>query len=473
MLFVTLLSISFNWTVLAKRVDETKGKREAPISYTSAGHPAQNYQSSQLYEPSQSYQAVGNHGDASAINIGAGYSIGGAKPSYSFGGHASDVSLQASSGGLPSSGHATIQLPPITLQPNHGGYVSNDISQIMSQLSQSINSGALSLQPSNNVAEFHTGGEGAQGTQEIAIPQYTYSKMPQYNLAGSVASSPSYVSDGKSLSSYGSTGPVLFNPADGHANAQIAYAAATGEHAQQQPEAASYSFGGSGNALAGYSLGGSGNSFGESLKGFGASQIAPNKASFTPSVFLGASIPSDSTHGLSGVSGSYNAPSFGGFGAGYRGLSLSSAGHAPNYGGSFGSYGGAPGKLIAPSFGSYKSEGFGGSLGSLGALSSGGHFASPPGTTYGFPSSSYNSLTPSSATHSASATRPYYVSSPKHSSSGANSAYRSSSPSHSGSKYSFGGHSSSRYSPKDTHGAHSETSYNTIKYSEELKPHIH
>ncbi|KAG6440942.1 hypothetical protein O3G_MSEX001637 [Manduca sexta] len=511
--FVTLLSISAPWLVMGKKVDDVKDKREAPVSYdSSAGHssssyqpsqayqgsqayqPSQAYQSSQAYQPSQVYQAAqsyepasAGHGDASAISVGAGYSIGGAKPNYSFGGQGGISALQIPADGLQSSGHNTIQLPPITLQPNHGaGLVGTDLNQLMSQLTQSINSGALSLSPSNSIAEFHSGAKGIQGAQELAVPQYSYPNLQQYNLgslgAGSyaggaqsfsaatptfTAAAPIYAAGSKGLSSYGSTGPVLFNPSEGHAAASgLAYTAPSSGHSLG--DSGALSLGGSGHALSGLSLGGSGHSFGGSLKSLGV----PSK-SFTPSVFLGAS--SDSSHSLGGAEGSYKAPSFEGFSSGHNALSLGSGSHGPSYAGSFNGFGGDAAKFAAPSFGSFKSESYGSPSEALAAFSANGHSSSPSNANFGFATSSY----PIGATHAASAAKPYYVSTSKHPG-GGSSSFRGPSSSHSslnahssGPKYSFGGHNSARYSPKDAYGAHSETSYNTIKYSEELKPRIH
>ncbi|XP_012547459.3 nuclear pore complex protein Nup214 [Bombyx mori] len=505
--FITLLSLSAPWSILAKRADDVKDKREAPASYvhglssssyassgqspssytssgqspssyTSSGQSPSNYassgHSSASYQPSyqistQNYQpATNSHGDASSINVGAGYSIGGIKPSFSYDGQGS-AGLQYASQEYPANGHATIQLAPITLQPTHGagGLVSGDISQIMNQLSHSLNSGALSLQPSNSVAEFHIGGEGGQG-QELSQPQYTYGKLQQYNLVGSLGGSPAHYASGvKGLSSYGSTGPVLFHPSESQSSqsSALTYSAPSSGHSADEGSSASSSSGG--HSLAGLSFGSSGHPFGASLKSYGGNNLGASKTPFTPSVFLGSSVQGDSSHGLSAGPVAYSTPSFAGFPGGNAAFTFGPAANGPSYPGSFGGFGADSSKFLAPAFGSIKSEGLGHSLDGLASFGSAGQFASPPGTTYGFPTASY----PAVASHSASAARPYYVSTPtKHSHKGSGSSL--SSP-HSGSKHSYAGHSGSRYSPKDTHGAHSETSYNTIKYSEELKPRVH
>lgn len=524
--------------MLAK--EEPKEKREAPVGYPSlSGHSslASSYQSPSL-----------GHGDASAISVGAGYSIGGgAKPSYSFGGHGGGAALQYQSEGIPSGGQHTFQLAPITLQPNQ------DLSQIMSQLTQSLNSGALTLQPSNTVAEFHQSTHGSD--QQVSYPQFSYGGAQQYALAGAMSGAPAYNTGTKGLGSYSSTGPVLFNPSGEHGSAAglaVAQSAGHGDagglsyggqslaglsfggsgHSFSAPElslgssglslnglahslsgseqslgggsghslgsggpslgGSGYSFGGSGQSLGdhsqggaalslgssghsfgngGHSYGGSGHSFGGSPNSLGAfykvssgQKYTPTKSAFKPSTFLGASVQSDS-----GLSSSHSYP--GSFGSGGQ-SGLSFGGHGASFGGSFG----GSSKGISPLY----TKSFGSALDSAGAYSSSGHLASPPGTTYGFPTASY-----SGAVHAASSAGPqYYVSSSKFPSFGEGSSsykspissYSSLSSHSSGPKYSFGGHSSSgsRYSsPKDSHGAYSEPVYNTIKYSQELKPRIH
>ncbi|CAB3255562.1 unnamed protein product [Arctia plantaginis] len=504
--FTTLLCVSTSYGVLAKTVEDPKDKREASASYGSPAYSSQSFQAPAAYSQE----------DASAISVGAGYSIGGGKPTYSFAGQGSSANLQIPSEGLSPNGHATIQLAPITLQPGHGGFASGDLSQLMNQLTHSLNTGAISFQPSNTVAEFHQGSEGVQGLaqgQQLSLPQFSYG-APKYEISQQFSSAPSYSSGAKSLNPFTSTGPVLFNPSDLQSGTSAApsltYGAAASGHSLgdagslslggsgQSFGGSSHSLGGSGLSLggsghalggSGYSLGGSGHSFGNSLAGLNLGGVgpsyagsykqlsggytAPSKTSFKPSTFLGSSVQSESGsgHGISSLSGSYGAPSFGSFrGGNHGGLTLSSAGHGASFGGSQG-FGSGSSKFIAPSYQSYKSEGLEGAN----ALSS-GHFSSPPGTTYGIPSSSF-----SNNLHSASSNKPYYVST-KHYRGGpssfghGSSAHRSPLSSHSsissfssGPKYSYGG-SSSQYEPTDAHGSASETSYNTIKYSEQLKP---
>ncbi|GBP73475.1 hypothetical protein EVAR_53904_1 [Eumeta japonica] len=501
---IGFLSISTSW---AKKVEDPKGKREAPTGYTSGGHAGHTIQ----IQPS-----LGHEDGASAISIGAGYSVGGAKGGFGFGGHGLQLET--------SDGHNAIQLPAITLQPDHGGLVSGDLSQLMSQISHGISSGAIPLQASEG--SYHA----SLGGQELSLPQYTYGapKLAQYTVGEqSVASVPSYAAGTKGLGSY-ATGPVLFNPADSHSAAALTYSAPSSGHSLG--DVGGYTLGGSGHSLggagislggsghslggakftlgssghsfgsglslgggaghslggSGHILGGSGHSFGgvgQSLGGTGHSlggslggspyklsggYGAPSKT-FKPSAFLGASVQSDSTHGLSGLSSSYGSPSFGhsfSGGSGHGGAELSSGGH--RFGGSFGS---GSSKFVSPAYLPSKSEGFGSSLESVSAFSSNGHLSG----SYGHPSNN----------HGSSSSPQYYVtslkqSSPSQSSFGeGSSTFRGAShgPSSfhsSGPKYSYSesGHGS-RYSPKDSHGAYSETSYNTIKYSEELKPRAH
>lgn len=490
-------------------MDDPKDKREAAVGYGSPGLSGHSYQAPSL-----------GQGDASAISIGAGYSIGGAKPSYSFSGQGSSGAQptfsyggQGSSGAQPSysfggqgssgalqysaeglsqlspNGHASFQLAPITLQPSHGAFATGDLSQFMNQLSHSLGAGGLSLQPSNTVAEFHQGqgaeaAQSAQGSQEYAFPQFSYAapkqQQQQYvlseQLQQQLSSAPAYSSSTKGLGSY-STGPVLFTPSETHSSAPAAtYGGASSGHSFG--DAGSLSLGGGAHSLNGLTLGGAGHSFGGSYKQLSGAYAAPGKSSFKPSAYIGSSVQGESGHGLSSLSGSYSAPSFGSYrGASHGGLSLGSAGHGVSFGGSLGGFGSGSSKFIAPAvYQSNKGEGLDGAS----AFSS-GHVASPPGTTYGFPTSSYSA----NNAHAASSNKPYYVSAKHHhhatpsSFSEGSSAYRAPATSHSslssyssGPKYSFGS-SSSHYAPKDAHGSASETSYNTIKYSEELKPRVH
>uniref|UniRef100_A0A2A4JFX5 Uncharacterized protein n=1 Tax=Heliothis virescens TaxID=7102 RepID=A0A2A4JFX5_HELVI len=488
-----------SWAVLAKKVEEPKDKREALVSYGSPGHSALSYQA-----PASLGQA-----DANTISVGAGYSIGGAKPSYSFG-QGSSGALQYSAEGLSplaANSHGNIQLPPITLQPANGGaFSTGDLSQLMSQLSGTLHAGGISLQPSTTVAEFHQGAEGAQqGGQEYAFPQFSYAAPKQQHfvlseqLQQQLSSAPAYSAGSKGLGSY-STGPVLFTPSESQSNnapAQQSYGAPSAGHSLGDTGSLSlgglgggshslsgitlggtgHSFGGSAHGLgSGLSLGGTGHSFGNSYKHL-SGYAGPGKTSFKPSAYLGSSVQGEgqalSSHGLSSLSGSYGSPSFGGFrGAGHGSLTLGSSGHSVSFGGSQG-FGSGSSKFLAPVYQSAKGEG----LESASAFSS-GHVA-PPGTTYGFPTSSY-----SNNAHAASSNKPYYVNAKHHhhappSFGEGSSSYRAPGSSHSslssfssGPKYNFGG-SSSLYSPKDAYGAASETTYNTIKYSEELKPRAH
>ncbi|XP_026494642.2 prisilkin-39-like [Vanessa tameamea] len=462
--FATLLTISSTWAIKAK-IEEPKDKRETSGSYLP-----------QHGGPSHHYNAPGlNQLEASAVSIGAGYSVGGAKPSYSFGDQGSGATYQLQQEGLPGSGHATIQLAPITLQPSHGGLVSNDLSQLMSQLSHGINSGAIALPSSDGQGQLYQfAGQGGHAGQDIALPQLSYGspKFQQYSFGeqgqGGV---PAYALGTKGLGTFGSTGPVLFAPESSANQAAYSYGAPASGHSF---EGASLPVGDSGHALPGFSFGGSGQSLGGSLKGFN-SYAAPGKSSFKPSTFLGASVQSDS-----GLTQSHGAPSFANYqnSAGGHGLSsLGSGGHGLNFG-SLAAYSGGSAKQAAPSYLPPKSEGYGSLESIASAFSASGQIASPPATTYGSPSGSYSS----SNVHSASAPSPaYYVTSHKQSSpsfGSGSSSYRGPVSGHSsfssGPKYSFGGHSSSRYAPpKDIQGSYSESSYNTIKYSEELKPRHH
>lgn len=489
---------------------DPKGKRESGGGYPAIGS-------------SHSFQApsYGHDESANAISIGAGYSVGGGKPSYTFAADSGHGLQLQSSEGLHPSEHSTLQLAPLTLQPSHG-LVSSDLSQLMSQLSQSLNSGALSLSPYQ--------GHGAHGGQEISFPQFSYQgspKLQQYSAPEQSLqvqpSIPSYATGTKGLGSY-STGPVLFNPADSNlagSHAQFFGAGSSGPSfadvsALALTNNAGHSFPGlslgdsghsygslslgspghtfsSGSGLShggsGLSLGGSGHSFGGALpgaghsiggplKGFGGGYVLPSKTSFKPSTYIG----SHGDHAVSSLSGAYAAaPSFGShsLSGSHGGLSL--GGHGASFGGSLGGFGGGSSKFISPTYLPSKgSEGFGSSLESASSFS-GSH--SPPGTTYGYPTS--QSTGHSTAAHAASSHSPqYYVkySSPKHFGEGS-SSYKAPASSHSAlsshssrPKYSFS-HRSSHYSSpshgSDIQGAHSETVYNTIKYSEEIRPRGH
>ncbi|XP_073946075.1 uncharacterized protein [Choristoneura fumiferana] len=574
--FIALLSVATSWAENKNKAEDAKDKREAAVGYPSSSH---SYQTPSL----------GNDG-ASAISIGAGYSVGGAKPSYSsYEGQGFTGSHSLSSEGLPSSGHATIQLPPITLQPSHGNIVGSDLSQLMSQLQQSINSGALTLQaPGGYGGLFQSEGHNAYSGQEQSQPQFSFvaPKLQQYSVAEQPqASVPSYAAGTKGLGSYSSTGPVLFNPADAKSNVRtFNYASPSSGHSFGSNGAISLTSGGQSFGGLSGSYGGSGQSHTSPYKSFSTGSTSSGKNAFKPSAYIGSSVQGDSSHqGLSAISGSsYGSPSVDGasasalsLGSGsHSGLSLGSdsyggqslgsgsyggqslgsgsyggqslgagsfgghtlsssslSGHSPSYGsfagytlgsGSLGGHSLSPGSHGGLSLGSGGLSGLSlssGGHGSHGGLSfsSGGHGASfdgahdgfgggsskyvsaylpsksdgfgsassstlgltvPPATSYGIPSSSYSFP---SATHSASSHRPqYYVPKSQSSYSGfgaGSSSYRSPSSSLSSlssyPKYSSGSHSSlsSQYgSAKDPlQGAYSENSYNTIKYSEELK----
>ncbi|XP_063538842.1 hornerin-like [Cydia strobilella] len=545
---IALLSVTTSWAKKEQKVDELKDKREAPLGYPASSH---SYQSPSL----------GNEG-ASAISIGAGYSVGGAKPSYSsYEGQGFSGSHSLSSESLPASGHATIQLSPITLQPSHSGLVGTDLNHLMSQLQQQLNSGALSLQvPESYGGSIQSEGHSGYSGQEQAIPQYTFSApKQQYTFAEQhhQPSIPSYAAGTKGLGSYSSTGPVLFNPTEAkQTNApSFNYAAPSSGH----------SFGSGGLSLgsgAQYFAGASG-SIGESLgggyslsgpyKSFGNSYASSGKNSFKPSAYIGSSVQADPSHGISALSSSYGAPSFSGASSqsgSHGAFSLGSAGHGISLGSGNGGHS-LDSSLSGHSIGSNSlgghslgSSSFGGhslGSGSLGghSLSSGGHgislgsgglsfssggqgshgalsigsgglgaslggshggfggaygggsskyisnaylpakdsfgslsshssgLYSPPATSYGIPNSA----------HAASSHSPQYYKSQPSYSFGAGSSYKSPSSSISSlksyPKYSSGGYSSlsSQYgSPKDPlQGSYSENTYNTIKYSEELK----
>ncbi|CAG9788086.1 unnamed protein product [Diatraea saccharalis] len=505
--FIASLCLTSSLAIKVKKTEEPKDKREAPVGYPSL--------SSHNYQPSLGQD------DASAISIGAGYSVGGAKPSYSLEGSSGGAQYQLAPEALQPSSHGTIQLAPITLQPSHGqAFASADLSQLMSQLSHGLNSGALQLQTGESYQQAAHG-----GGQELSLPQYTFAgpQVQQYAVAEQ-PSVPSYAAGTKGLGSY-STGPVLFSPSDSQGQTPaLTYGAPNSGHSLGGASGSGHSLGGApgaGHAFlsvpssahgfgslsssslssgghsfgdGGYSLGnsghslgalplGSGHSFGGSIKGLSPSYGAPSKNSFKPSAFLGASVQGESGHGLSSLSGSYGAPSFGAFSdGGHGGFSLSSAGHGASLGGSLGGFGGGSTKFVAPGYLPPKSVGFGSSLESVASFASDGHIASPPGTTYGVPTSSYG--LPSSATQAASSSNPQYHVPSKSSfpsfGSGS-SSYRGPSSGHaslssfsSGPKHIYSSHSGPRYShPKEIQGAHSESSYNTIKYSEELKPRGH
>lgn len=499
--------------------EEPKDKREAGGTYLPPGGSSHNYP-----------LASGGQDEASAISIGAGYSVGGAKPSYSYvgQGQGSGASYQLQSEGLPASGHATIQLAPITLQEGQGhGLVSNDLSQLMSQLSHGLNSGAIAIPQGGHEGLYQFVGQSSHGGQEASLPQLSYGSpnLQQYSLSEqNQGGAPAYAFGSKGLGSLSSaTGPVLFSQAEGANHGSHSFAAPSGGHSYEGAGLAhggsgisfaglslggsGHSFGGSGQGLggsgyslsgsvpslhslsgSGHSLGGSGNSlggsayslgsagaghsFGGSLKGYNGNYAAPGKSSFKPSAFLGASVQGDSGHGFSGLSASSISnyqPSSG------HGPSLISGNHGASFG-SLSGYNGGSSKL-AHSYLPPKSEGFGSIESIASAFSASGQLSSPPRTTYGIPSASHSA----SNVHAAAVPSPaYYVSSAKHSSPsfGSGSSFRgplashSSFSSHSSSpKYSFGGHSNSRYVPShDAQGSYSENTYNTIKYSEELKP---
>ncbi|XP_023950724.1 pro-resilin [Bicyclus anynana] len=455
--FIGLLTISTTWGIKSK-LEEPKDKREASGTYLPPS--SHNYQS-----PSSSGQE-----EANTISIGAGYSVGAApKPTYSFGGQSAGVG--ASYQLQPESGHGNIQLSPIGLQSS--GLVSNDLSQLMSQISQGLNSGAISIPSGSQGSLYQFAGQGSHGGQEISVPQFTYGspQVQQYAIAdqgqGGV---PAYALGTKGLGTYGSTGPVLFSPETGISQGALSYAAPS---FGQSYQAAALPLGDSGHSLPGFSFGGSGQSLGGSLKGFSGNYATPaGKSSFKPSAFLGASVHGDSGAGLASLSGSYGSPSFANYqpAGGQGASSIGSGGHGASFG-SLSSFSGSPSKTYLPS----KFEGVGSLESIASAFSASGQIA-PPGTTYGKPSGAY-----SSNVHAASAPSPaYYVSSGKHSSPSfglGSSSYRSPASGHSslnsfssGPKYSFGG-PSSRYLPaKDAQGSYSEPTYNTIKYSEELKP---
>ncbi|XP_068630752.1 prisilkin-39-like [Battus philenor] len=466
--FITLLCLSTSLAIKSK-TDELKNKRETYGGYPGISHSSQSY-------PAPSF----GQEEASSISVGAGYSIGGGKPSYNFGAQGSGAGYQLSAENLPSSSQ-NIQLAPITLQPSHGSLVGTDLSQLMSQLSQGLNSGAITLQQGGQGASYQLGNLGAHGGQELAVPQYSYGApklQQQFALYDQSQGVPAYAAGTKGLSSYGSTGPVLFSPSESQSNqAALNYGAQSA--GPSVGNAGSFSVNNADHSLSGFSLGNSGQLLGGQYNSLGASYSAPGKAGFKPSAFLGSSVQSDSGHGLAGLSGSYAAaPSFGsshGLSGSHGGFALNS-GRGASFGGSLGNFGGSSSKLLAPSYLPAKSEGFG-SQESIAAFSSSGHLESPPATTYGIPSGSF-------AQASSSNSPQYYVSSSKHSlpsvgfnggSSyrGPSSGYSSLNSYSSGPKYSISS-SGSRYGPpKDSHGAYSESSYNTIKYSEELKPRVH
>lgn len=483
-----------------KKGDESKDKREAGGGYASSGHSTHTLQ----IQPS--------HEDSNTVSIGAGYSIGG-KPSLSYEGHQGAQYQFAS----PQPQHQTIQLAPITLQPAHGGFGSaSDLSQLMSQLTHGLQTGAISLQQAEPSQHY-----GA--AQEVAIPQYTYGeqKLQQYSVSEPTHTSPpSYAAGSKGLGSY-STGPVLFNPSDPH-NQQAAFnyvqaghsfsdsassfpGLSFGHGAGHSLSSAGYGSGGHGHSLSGSGLvlghsfgGGAGHghfggaSFGKSIgapyiKSLG-SYGAPSKSSFKPSAFLGASA-GDASHGLSSIAGSFSgAPSFGHPGS--HGALAISTGHAPSFGGSLGGLGGSSKYTFGPKAESYAGSG---SFDSSAAFAAAGGHTTSPGVSY-LPSGTFTLSSGSghSGSHAPQASQAasipqYYISQSKIPSSSfgeSSSAYRAPAKSHSsfslGPKYSSHGNhgqsyssSSSHFAPKDIQGSYSENSYNTIKYSEELKPRSH
>lgn len=408
------------------------------MGYGSTGHSSQTLQ----IQPSL------GHDDSNTISIGAGYSVGGAKGALSFGG------LAPASGLHYEGGHQTLQLPAITLQPSHGNVVAGDISQLMSQLTHGLSTGALQLQP--------VGGQHYSAVsygQESSQPQYSFGvpKLQQYSVSEQQSSVPTYAAGTKGLGSYsgGATGPVLFNPAD------------SSQYAHSAPSYAA----GAGYSLGDSSLGSSGHSFGgASFKALSGNFGSSGKTNFKPSAFLGASVQNEGTHGISALS-THAIPSFGNnFGGAHAPISLGSGGHG-GFGGNFGSFGGSS-KFVAPSYLPPKS--FGSSLEAISAFSGSGHSASPPSTTYGFPA----------ASHGASSSPQYYFAPSKQvpSFGEGSSSFKAPISGHSalssfssGPKYSFGGHGAfnTRFSSKDSQGAYSEPAYNTIKYSEELRPRVH
>lgn len=484
-----------------KKPDESKDKREVGLGYPSSGHSTHTLQ----IQPS--------HDDGNAISIGAGYSVGG-KPSFSYEGHQGgqyQVAQQPQ--------HQTIQLAPITLQPEHGSFASSaDLSQLMSQLTHGLQTGAISLQQAEPSHQY--------GSQDVSLPQFTYGepKLQQYSVSEQGHSSqPSYAIGSKGLGSYGATGPVLFNPSDSHGQGGLTFAVpqsgySFGDSAGSFPGlslghsgghslgGASYSAGGSGH---GHSLGGSGlllggHSFGGAGHGhFGGlslgktvgtpyikslgSYAAPSKNSFKPSAFIGSSVGESGHLSAGPFSGAQSFGSLGGHGA----LAIST-GHAPSFGNSLGGLGGSSKYSFAPKAESYSGSGSFDSSAAFAAAAA--HTASPPGTTYGSPSVSFGSSHGPShgsghsghAAHAASNPQ-YYISQSKVPTSSfgeSSSAHRAPAKSHGsfslGPKYSNHGnhgHSysapGSHYSPKDIQGSYSENSYNTIKYSEELKPRSH
>lgn len=340
----------------------------------------------------------------------------------------------------------------------------------MNQLSQGISSGAIPIPSGGQGAALYQLENQGHGGQ-VGIPQFTFGapKFAQYSLGEQGhAAAPVYASGSKGLGSYSGTGPVLFSPGS-HSNQQVFNLG--GPSSGQVYESGSLSL----DSFPGFS--GSGQSLGGSYKPIKGNYVTSGKSSFKPSAFLGASIPSESAHSSGHSSGSYQ-PSFASYQShqgGLEGLSLGSSDHSAN----LGSYSGLGSqKLFAP----HKIEGLGSIESIASAFSASGQLATPPGTTYGIPATSY----PSNNLHSASVASPqYYVSPSKYSSSsgrfgsgsssykGPVSGHSSLSSYSSGPKYSFGGHSNSYSAPKDAHGAYSETSYNTIKYSEELKPRVY
>lgn len=351
----------------------------------------------------------------------------------------------------------------------------------MSQISQGINSGAIAL-PSGGGSIYQLAGQGSHG-QEISVPQFSYGgqKYQQYSLGEQGQGGqgfPAYAFGAKGLGSFASTGPVLFSPESTASQPALNYALPSSGH---NFEGATLPLGDSGNSFAGLSFGASGQyPQGGALKTL-HSYAGPGKSSFKPSTFLGSSPQSDSGHSFLSQSNSYGGPSFAAYQStgGHGGATHGSSGHGLGFG-SLSGYQGGLSKQIASAYLAPK-EGFGSLESIASAFSASGQIA-PSAKTYGSPSSAYST----SNIHAASAPSPtYYISSGKHSApsfGSGSSSYRgplsshssfssSHSPLSSGSKYSFGGHSSSRFgSPKDSQGAYSETTYNTIKYSEELKP---
>lgn len=491
------------WAQKTSEAGEPKDKREAPTGYQT-GHASHTLQ----IEPS-----VG-HGDGNTISIGAGYSVGGAKPNYAFESHGGSPSFQlASHGGYgghhggPSEGQ-TIRLPPITLQPQDGNLLSGDLTQLMNQIQHSLSTGAIQLQPST---AYHGGGGGG-GQQQLRYPQFSFvsPKPQQYNFAEAHSNIPSYAAGTKGLGSFGSTGPVLFNPNENHpsqtvnlqstpnAGHSFGETSLSGLSLGQGHQLGAYSLDGhpqghtpTAQQLGGISFGSLGHSFGGNFKQF-AHNYPQSKPSFKPSTLLGVS-GGDSHHGSSGLAPKYHGtPVFShSLPAGHGHAPFNAAPHAgyslgqhnaggAGFGTSFPGFNLGSAKYVTQAYAPAKSEGFGSSLESLNAFTNNGHLASHGGVS----SSPHGAST--AAAHASSASPQYFLAPAKHSHTSSfgdgSVSYKAPSSlsghSHlsslSSPKY-FSSHQSGtpslRYLPqKDSHGAYSDSTYNTIKYSEEFKP---